>query len=117
MRRSCLHCALARALRDETDELLRRGVVVTIGRSEAVWLPIPGSRIYRGLRRLLRRAVAVGEGHTVRLNIIDLAGKAHVEVTAAALAGPRAAVFSSAFPHFVAAALASGFGEGLEEHR
>jgi len=52
--RSCLHCALARALGDEADELLRRRVVVTFSRSEAVWLPIPGSRIYRGIRRLLR---------------------------------------------------------------
>jgi hypothetical protein len=110
--RACLHCALARALGDEADELLRRRVVVTFGRSEPVWLPIPGARIYRVLRRLLRQAAAVGEGHTVRLNVIDLTGKAHVEVTAAALAGAHAAVFTCAFPRFVAAALPRGFAEG-----
>lgn len=111
--RSCLHCALARALGDEADELLRRNVVITFGRSEPVWLPIPGSRIYRTLRRLLQRAAAVGEGHTVRLNIIDLTGKPHVEVTAAAIVGAHADVFACAFPRFVAATLPRGFGEGL----
>ena len=110
--RACLHCALARALGDEADELLRRRVVVTFGRSEPVWLPIPGARIYRVLRRLLRQAAAVGEGHIVRLNVIDLTGKAHVEVTAAALAGAHAAVFACAFPRFVASALPRGFDEG-----
>jgi hypothetical protein len=110
--RACLHCALARALGDEADELVRRRVVVTWGRSEAVWLPVPGSRIYRSLRQLLRRAAAVSEGHTVRLAVIDLPGKAHVEVTAAALAGAHAVVFGSAFPRFVAATLPRGFAEG-----
>jgi hypothetical protein len=110
--RACLHCALARALGDEADELVRRRVVVTFGRSEAVWLPIPGARIYRGLRHLLRRAAVAGEGHTVRLNIIDLAGKAHVEVTAAVLAGAHAQVFTCMFPRFVAASLLLGFDEG-----
>jgi hypothetical protein len=104
---------LARALGDEAELLTRRGVVVTFGRSEAVWLPIAGARIYRGLRHLLRQAAAVGQGHTVRLNIIDLAGKAHVEVTAAALAGARAHVFTCAFPRFVASSLPLGFAEGL----
>jgi len=110
--RACLHCALARALGDEADALLRRRVAVTFGRSEPVWLPIPGARIYRTLRRLLRRAAAVGEGRTVRLTIIDLPGKAHVEVTAAALAGAHAEVFTCAFPRFVAATLPRGFAEG-----
>ena len=110
--RACLHCALARALGDEADELLRRRVVVTFGRSEAVWLPIAGARIYRELRRLLRRAASVGQDTTVRLNVIDLTGKAHVEVTAAVLTGGHAAVFSCAFPRFVGSALPSGFVEG-----
>lgn len=111
--RACLHCALARALGDEADELVRRRVSVTFGRSEPVWLPITGQRIYRGIRQLLRQAAAVGEGHTVRLGIVDLAGKAHVEVTAAALAGDHAQVFTCAFPRFVAASLPPGFVEGL----
>jgi hypothetical protein len=110
--RSCLHCALARALGDEADDLLRRRVVVTFSRSEAVWLPIPGSRIYRGIRKLLQRAAAVGDGNTVRLSVVDLPGKAHVEVTAAVLAGAHAAVFACAFPRFVAATLPRGFAEG-----
>jgi hypothetical protein len=55
----------------------------------------------------------VGEGHTVRLNIIDLPGKTHVEVTAAALAGAHADVFVCAFPRFVASTLPRGFGESL----
>jgi hypothetical protein len=48
----------------------------------------------------------------VRLNVVDLPGKAHVEVTAAVLAGAHAAVFACAFPRFVAATLPRGFAEG-----
>jgi hypothetical protein len=92
---------------DEADELLRRRVVVTFGRrARVVADPGPAST---GCSRA-RQAAAVGEG-TVRLNH-RLDGKAHVEVTAAALAGAHAAVFACAFPRFVASALPRGFDEG-----
>jgi len=111
-RRTCLHCALARALKAETGALEARGVTVTMGRSDAVWLPISGARIYRAIRRLLREAAAVGEQHTVRMAVIDLLGKPEVEVTAAALLRGRATVFREAFPRVVPEPLPGGFAEG-----
>lgn len=88
-------------------------MTVTVSRSEAVWLPIAGGRIYRGIRRLLRRAAAVSQGHRIRLAVVDLCGKPHVEVTAAALLPERARVFSVAFPRVLTEPLARGFTEGI----
>ena len=111
--RTCLHCALARALRAEAPALSARGVTVTMGRSDPVWVPIAGGRVYRGIRRVLRAAAAVTERHVVRLAVIDLLGKPEVEVTATALVPPRAHVFRAGFARVVAGPLPGGFDEGL----
>jgi hypothetical protein len=75
--RTCLHCALARVLRAEAPALAARGVTVTMGRSDPVWLPISGTRVYRGVRRVLRAAAAAGDHHVVsdesRLSFVESA--------------------------------------------
>jgi hypothetical protein len=110
--RTCLHCALARVLQAETPALAARGVTVTMGRSDPVWVPLSGTRVYRGIRRVLRAAAAAGERHVGRLAVIDLLGKPEVEVTAAALLPARALVFRAGFARVVGP-LGSGFSEGL----
>jgi hypothetical protein len=110
--RTCLHCALARVLRAEAPALAARGVTVTMGRSDPVWLPISGTRVYRGVRRVLRAAAAASDHHVVRLAVIDLLGKPEVEVTAAALLPDRALVFRAGFVRVVGP-LAGGFSEGV----
>ena len=109
--RTCLHCALVRALRAEAPVLEARGITVVVGRSDAVWLPISGTRIYRGLRRLLREATGAVAGRTVRLAVVDLVGKPEVEVMAAVLGSPRARVLRAGFPRVVHGRLAAGFAE------
>jgi hypothetical protein len=112
-RRTCLHCALARVLRAEAPALEARGVTVTMGRSDPVWVPISGTRVYRGIRRVLREAATVAERHVVRLAVIDLLGKPEVEVTAAALLPDRALVFRAGFARFMGGPLPGGFSEGV----
>src|SRR5262245_24330435 len=109
--RTCLHCALARALRAET---LAPGspLRVHLGRSDPVWLPVPGRQIYRGVRALLREART--EADDVKLSVVDLAGKSHVEVTAVARHPDGSSrVFVRAFPRFAPGTLARGFAEAL----
>jgi hypothetical protein len=114
MDRSCLHCALARALSAETDAFAAHGVSVSFTRSEPVWLPSSGMRLYRGVRRLLRQARAETEAREVKLAVIDLAGKSHVEVTATVTAGRGARVLACAFPRHVPGSLSRGFAEAIE---
>jgi len=109
--RTCLHCALLRALRAETPALERRGVTVVFGRSDAVWLPISGTRLYRGIRRLLRDATTAVQDRRVRLAVVDLVGKPHVDVMATVLEPPGARVFRVAFARVVDGRLAGGFAE------
>ena len=109
--RTCLHCAMVRAIEAESEALRVRDVSVVVGRSDAVWVPISGARVYRGIRRLLRQVTPVAGGRVVRLSVVDLVGKPHVEVMAAALLPARAAVFGVEFPRVVAATLDGGFGE------
>src|SRR2546425_10728846 len=78
---SCLHCALARAVRRESAALAARGLSVSLGRAEPVWLPSPGARLYRALRRLLREAGSQAQGPALHLPRIDLTGKSHLEGT------------------------------------
>jgi hypothetical protein len=111
--RSCLHCARARALRAEADALGGRGLAVSIGRSEAVWLPLPGMRIYRVLRRLLRDARDAAERGPLKLAVIDLPGKTHVEVTACVRRGRGVRVLGAAFARHAPGTLARGFAESL----
>jgi hypothetical protein len=109
--RTCLHCALVRALRAETPALERRGIAIVVGRSDAVWLPVPGTRVYRGIRRLLRDATAAVRDRRVRLAVVDLAGKPHVEVMATVLDPVRARVFRTGFARVVDGRLPGGFTE------
>ena len=114
MDRSCLHCALARALRAESPGFARRGLTLAFARSEPVWLPQPGMRLYRDVRRLLRRAWAAADRGTVKLSVVDLPGKSHVELTATVAAGRGSSVLRCAFPRHADGTLASGFSEVFE---
>lgn len=109
--RSCLHCALARALRAEAAAFNASGLDVRLSRSEPVFLPIAGGTLYRGLRRLLTAARTTAERSPVKLAVLDLVGKSHVEVTATVLCGRTSRVLSCAFPCSDPATLAGGFVE------
>jgi len=114
VKRTCLHCALARALRAESSTLAERGVVLRFERSEPVWLPASGMRLYRGVRRLLRQAAGHAAPGAAKLAVIDIAGKSHVEVTATVTVPGGSRVLGVAFPRHVPGALARGFTEGLD---
>lgn len=111
LQRSCLHCALARALSTEADAYAGRGLELRLSRSEPVWLPVRGATIYRGIVALLRRARDEAAGSPVRLAVLALPGKTHVEVTAVVTADRGHRVFACSFPQFVAARLSGGFSE------
>jgi hypothetical protein len=106
--RSCLHCALARAIRDEGE-----GLVIDLRRSEPVLLPVPGQRIYRAVRRLLRAARAQGQGRDVKLTVADLPGTSHVEVLAVVSAARGARVLRCLLPRHADGTLSGGFAEAL----
>ena len=113
MDRACLHCALGRALRAEAEALSAHGLALHFERTEPVWLPVPGMRLYRGLRRLLRQATTHGRPGVLKLAILALAGKSQVEVTAAVPVRGGTRVFAVAFPQYVPGMLARGFVEGV----
>lgn len=110
MTRSCLHCALARALKSEA--LAAGGLAVTFTRSDPVWLPTSGTRLYRGVRRLLQAARAASTGPSVKLAVVDLPGKSHVEVIATVTTAGGTRVLGCAFPRHASGTLAGGFAEG-----
>jgi hypothetical protein len=112
--RSCLHCALARALHAESGAFVSRGLAISFARSEPVWLPRSGMRLYRGIRRLLRDARAAAEGNTVKLSVVDLPGKSHVEVTVTVATGRGSRVLSCAFARHAHGTLSRGFSEVFE---
>jgi len=109
--RACLHCALARALRAEADAFAGRGLELRLSRSEPVWLPVRGATIYRAVVRLLRHARDAAAGGPVRVAVLALPGKPHVEVTAVVAVARGHRVLSVSFPQFVASRLAGGFAE------
>jgi hypothetical protein len=107
---SCLHCSLARAVEAEWRGGAV-GPVVRIGRSEPLWLPVSGARVYRTLRELLR-SVRADAADSLKLAVLDLPGKSHVEVMATiARAGGRARSVSVRLPRYEATRLAGGFAE------
>jgi hypothetical protein len=110
--RACLHCALARALGAETAAFRRRGLTLAFTRSDPVWLPSPGARLYRAVRRLLREAAVRAEGGPVKLVVVDLPGKSHVEVAAVVRTSHGVRVLGALFPRHRPGALAGGFVEG-----
>ena len=112
--RSCLHCALRRALEVEGPALAARRLTVLLGRSDPVWLPVAGGRVYRRLRRLFQEVLARADaGSPVRLAVIVQDGKGHVELTAAFRREGSWTVRMVEFPRYVGAALPGGFVEGL----
>lgn len=113
--RACLHCALARALRAESAVFTARRLEVRLSLVDPILLPARGARLYRALRRLLRGAAQIADAPgTLKVAVIALRGKSHVEVTATVPAGRGARVSSCAFPLFVPGALAGGFAEALD---
>ncbi len=88
---------------------------MTLGfaRSEPVWLPASGTTCYRGVRRLLRAARAAADGGAVKIAVVDLPGKSHVEVTATVAVGRGSRVLSCAFARHVQGTLARGFTEAF----
>ena len=112
MAKSCLHCSLARAVDEEWRGQID-GPVLRIGRSDPLWLPLPGARVYRELRRLLRAARALS-GDSLKLVVLDLAGKSHVEVVATVgRQGERPRSVSVQLPRFAVERLAAGFAESF----
>jgi len=109
--RTCLHCVLARVLGAEDDRLRARGLEARLGVADAVFLPAAGRAVYRALRGLLRAAIGDARGPRIRLALVNLPGKSHVEVTAAFAVARGTRVLSCAFPRHDPRALAGGFAE------
>jgi hypothetical protein len=109
--RTCLHCALSRALRAGAPTQAAVPLRVRVSHPEPVWLPVSGATLYRGLRSLFREVATHAAGGPVHVTVLDTPGKSHVEVTAAFPSGGRTRILSRAFPRFEAAALAGGFVE------
>jgi hypothetical protein len=109
MARICLHCVLARALKAEVHTLA--GLEVKVGPSAAVFLPGSGATIYRQVRSLLREAAALAKGDRLKLSVLDLPGKSHVEMTATFATAVGARVLSRTFPLHDPTMLARGFAE------
>ena len=112
--RTCLHCVLGRAMRAESAASRDGELALALRCSEPTWLPIEGRRLYRELRSLLREARQAARPGLVKLAVLDLPGKSHVEVTAVVCpAGRRARVLSRAFPRQTLDVLGGGFAEQL----
>ena len=111
MTRTCLHCVLARVLRAEDDQLRARGLEARVGAADAVFLPGASRGAYRAIRGLLRTAIGDTQGPRIRLALVSLPGKSHVEVTAAFAVARGTRVLSCAFPRHDPRALAGGFAE------
>src|SRR5439155_1531614 len=79
--------AETRALGAGGEGLRGRGLEVRLGAADAVFLPAPGRATYRTVRALLRTAIGDAEGPRIRLTLVSLPGKSHVEVTAAFAVG------------------------------
>ena len=78
---------------------------------KAVFLPGSGQNVYRRLRSLLREAASQTNGDRLKLAVLDLPGKSHVEVTATFATVLGARVLSRAFPLQDPTTLARGFAE------
>lgn len=108
--RTCVHCVLGRVLRRETETFAARGLQLSMGQSEAVWLPESGQRLYRRLHRLVRTAALQADSDSpLKIVVHDLCGKSHVEVTASFRASERQEVLGCALPRYVLRTLWLGF--------
>jgi hypothetical protein len=113
--RICVHCVLARVLRAEAPALARAGLSIGVRPGPPVLLPHAPVLVYRELRDLLREAAAGALGPTVRLALVDLAGRHCVEVTASVRSARGTRIFSRTFARHVDGTLEGGFLEGLAE--
>ena len=112
--RICLHCVLGRAMRAESAASRDGELALALRCSEPTWLPLEGGRLYRELRGFLREAREAARRGLVKLAVLDLPGKSHVEVTAVVRPpGGKARVLSRSFPRQTLEALGSGFAEQL----
>ena len=111
MTRSCLHCALMHALEAESAALTAGGFSVTVPRVAPVWLPGSGMLLYRGLRRLLQAVRVEPEPGPVKIAIVDLVGKSHVEVMLTVRRRRAPLVLHCAFPRYAPGTLDRGFAE------
>jgi hypothetical protein len=69
-------------------------------------------RLYRAVKALLDESRARAAGGSLTLSLVDLPGKAHVELLSTVHADGRVTVLARAFPRHVAVDLAAGFAEG-----
>jgi hypothetical protein len=113
LRRTCLHCILGRVLRSEVPKFEAVGLSVMIGHLEPLWLPLPAPFVYRSIRRLLRSARVSADRPRVRVTVVNMLGKAHVEVLVPIRCGRDVRVLTTAFARHVAGTLDGGFTEGL----
>jgi hypothetical protein len=98
-------------VRAEAGTLRQHGLEVVLGASRPVLLPHAGRELYRGLRALLAEAADGTEGGRLKLAVVDLPGKSHVEVMAIVAGRQGARVHSRAFPRCVRGSLGLGFAE------
>jgi hypothetical protein len=104
---------LIRVLRVESPALEARGLELRLGLSEPVLLPARPAELYRRLRALLRAAMAEARPGPAKLAVLDLRGKANVEVTLAFTAEHGRRVLACDFPRHDPGLLARGFAEHL----
>jgi hypothetical protein len=109
---SCLHCILSRALRAETPAFEARGIAVKIVPAEPIWLPAPGGSTYRALRRLLASTRIPAQSGPIKLTLLNMLGRPHVEVLAVVTVGRSFRTLACTFPRHVPGTLDAGFAEG-----
>jgi hypothetical protein len=112
MQRACVHCVLARAVRAESAACTASGVTLVIGHCDPVWLPTPGPRLYRSLRRLVSEALLLTGRERVTLSVWGAWGKSFVDVTAILQRDRQVRLLRRSFPRHVPGTLESGFVEG-----
>jgi hypothetical protein len=112
--RTCLHCVLQRVLRAESDDLMRAGLELTLSHSQASWVPQPGRRVYRRLRRLLQQSMTEAvSGTPLKIAIVDQVGKSYVEVTAIFCTAEGWKTISCPLPRYDLSRLWGGFAESI----
>lgn len=111
--RTCVHCVIARALRSEVPKFEAVALTLRLGRLDPVWVPQPACAVYRAVRALLAEARAQAARSPVKLTLVDMAGKSHLELIVSLRTSSRAQVLTRAFPRHAAGTLERGFEEML----
>jgi hypothetical protein len=106
---TCLHCVLQRALAAEEDALRAQGLTVTVREVDRVSLPVPGSRVYRQLRALLRDVRTHAAAGPLRITMLGIVpARSHVDVVMTFRRKRGWGTVSCAVPRFVEDALWAG---------